>query len=482
MLQSSSAFPVKTIEEVKLDAEEKMTYEKEVAPEMRSFVAVRKPETPRISQKIKERVIFSEYLLDPKRFRFNSAVCIMGLVFKFILKISRGLKRLLFMQQKKDDKIHKFKHFFAHSEKQCVQEIGMSGLLYERVKGIYATQLTPAIEVKSPQIILSDYEINLSLRYFYQKATKEVEKFAPHAKALKQSVTIDEIRFWTGRLLPSQKFVNPELRPMSSAMIDLSSTVFCVPIVDQYSPVAWSLIHEIHWYHKRSNHSGVATTARTAKEYAFILGVKEIAELFRKTCGKCRWIAKQTVNVEFGPLSDNQLKIAPAFYVSQVDLCGPFKAYQINVRATLKIWLAVFVCVVTSTVNIQVMENYSAGSFVAAFIRFASNNGYPKTLLPDQGKNIESAAQTVEIDWIDVKGQLHKSYGVEVDTCGVGGHHQHGKVERKIRQIKETFNKSLHNVRISVLQWQTVAEETANSINNLTIGVGNSRNSNLRVG
>ena len=128
------------------------------------------------------------------------------------------------------------------------------------------------------------------------------------------------------------------------------------------------------------------------------------------------------------------------------------------------------------------MENYSAGSFVAAFIRFASNNGYPKTLLPDQGKNIESAAQTVEIDWIDVKGQLHKSYGVEVDTCGVGGHHQHGKVERKIRQIKETFNKSLHNVRISVLQWQTVAEETANSINNLTIGVGNSRNSNLRVG
>ena len=65
MHQSSSAFPVKTIEEVKLDAEEKMTYEKEVAPEMRSFVAVRKPETPRISQKIKERVIFSEYLLHP---------------------------------------------------------------------------------------------------------------------------------------------------------------------------------------------------------------------------------------------------------------------------------------------------------------------------------------------------------------------------------------------------------------------------------
>ena len=52
MHQSSSTFPIKTINEVMLDAEEKMTYEKEVAPEMRSFVAVKKPETLRISQKI----------------------------------------------------------------------------------------------------------------------------------------------------------------------------------------------------------------------------------------------------------------------------------------------------------------------------------------------------------------------------------------------------------------------------------------------
>ena len=146
-------------------------------------------------------------------------------------------------------------------------------------------------------------------------------------------------------------------------------------------------------------------------------------------------------------MSEKQLKLAPAFYVTQVDLFGPYKAYQINVRATLKVWFAVFVCVVTSTVNIQVMESYSSGSFIAAFIRFVSHNGYPKMILPDQGKNIESPLQNVEIDWIDIKGRLHHSYGVEVETCGVGGHHQHGKVERKIRHIKETFMKSFHNER-----------------------------------
>ena len=77
---------------------------------------------------------------------------------------------------------------------------------------------------------------------------------------------------------------------------------------------------------------------------------------------------------------------------------GPFKAYQVNVRATMKIWFAVFVCVATSTVDIQVMEFYSSGSFVAALIRFASRNGYPKVMLPDQGNNIENAIHNVEID------------------------------------------------------------------------------------
>ena len=272
-----------------------------------------------------------------------------------------------------------------------------------------------------------------------------------------------------------------EHHPMTSVMSDLCGTTFCVPVVDQYSPIAWSLTYEIHWYDGIASHSGVATTARRVKEFAYVAGIKYIAEIFRKSCKKCRVMAKRTIEVGFGPLSEFQLNIAPAFYVTQADIMGPFKAYQINVRATMKIWFAVFVCAVTCTVDIQVLEFYSSGSFVSALIRFASRNGYPKVMLPDQGSNIENAIHDVEIDWIDVKGRLHKSYGIDLQTCGVGGHHQHGKVERKIRHIKETFNKTLHKERLSVLQWQTVADETANCINNLPIGTGSSRNANLEI-
>ena len=44
-----------------------------------------------------------------------------------------------------------------------------------------------------------------------------------------------------------------------------------------------------------------------------------------------------------GPVSSHSLRIALAFYATQVDLCGPFKAYSPhNKRTTVKIWLGIY--------------------------------------------------------------------------------------------------------------------------------------------
>ena len=49
----------------------------------------------------------------------------------------------------------------------------------------------------------------------------------------------------------------------------------------------------------------------------------------------------------------------------------------------------------------------------------------------------------------------------------------HGKVERKIRHVKESFSKTMHNERLSIIQWETLGDQIANSINNLPIALGN---------
>ena len=48
----------------------------------------------------------------------------------------------------------------------------------------------------------------------------------------------------------------------------------------------------------------------------------------------------------------------------------------------------------------------------------------------------------------------------------------HGKVERKIREINSSIEKSTINHRLSMLQWETLASSISNQINNLFIAIG----------
>ena len=79
----------------------------------------------------------------------------------------------------------------------------------------------------------------------------------------------------------------------------------------------------------------------------------------------------------------------------------------------------------------------------------------------------------MDFNFRDIKSNLHKNFNVEFQPCPVGAHYMHGRVERKIREIKVSIEKSYHNSRLSVIQWETVCNEISNSINNLPLALGN---------
>ena len=51
----------------------------------------------------------------------------------------------------------------------------------------------------------------------------------------------------------------------------------------------------------------------------------------------------------------------------------------------------------------------------------------------------------------------------------MGAHYVHGKVERKIRHVQRQNDKN----RLSIIQWETLGDQSANSINNMPIALGN---------
>ena len=79
----------------------------------------------------------------------------------------------------------------------------------------------------------------------------------------------DGILYYTGRILPSQKF-NNKLN-LSDVCIDLTMSSFCVPLVEKFSPLAYSLVNEIRWYDDDAKHSGNESVLRYVQKNAYII-------------------------------------------------------------------------------------------------------------------------------------------------------------------------------------------------------------------
>ncbi|XP_066924707.1 uncharacterized protein [Clytia hemisphaerica] len=421
MTQEVSEFPALTAKEIRLSQVELEKANREAKIPSTHSVYHNQLITDEFLNKTQQRYKFSNYVVDPNRHSFTKVVRVFAIMLRSI--------------------------------KLC------------RTKG--KTKINSSIK---PHIILTNEEISQAERYFFQKATQEVKHFVKQ-KVGKISIEKDGILHHIGRLLPEDSIT--VAGRMTSTMKDLTSTSFCVPIIDKHSPLAVSIINDIHW-NSTVKHSGVETTWREVLKTAYILEGRSLVNFIRSSCPRCRYINKKTIAVEMGPLSQDNLIIAPAFYISQVDLAGPFSSYsQHHKRTTVKIWLVVFCCATTTAVNIKVMEDYSTTSFLQAFTRFSCQVGYPNKLLADEGGQLIKGCETMKLDIVDIAFQLHRDQRINFETCPVGGHNHHGRVERKIREVRSSLEKSMHNKRLSIIQWETMAAILTNSINDAPIAVRN---------
>ena len=434
MREEKVKFPTKSFNEINLEKEELLSLQKENLLKYNQDLMERNEEKivytisnqhSKVPLEVQECYQFSNYLLDPNKRRFKTIIRIFAFVLRFIRNV--------------------------------------------RTK----TKVKPTINQGNIKMItLSEEEIRASQAYYFKKATAEVKKFVKPSSYQKISTEKDGVLYYSGRIL-STNSINA-VNEMSSVMKDLSKTTFQVPIVYKHSPLAYSLINEVHWHSMAVKHSGVETVWRYVLKTAYIIFGREVVKKIRVNCERCCYLRKKVIDVEMGPVSNYNLTIAPAFYATQVDICGPFKAYSSHhKRTTIKIWQIVYCCMSTPTTNIKVMDDYSTQAFIQSFVRFLCEVGYPKFMLIDEGSQLVKGCEIMRLNFMDIRGQLNRDMMVEFDTCPVGGHNFNGKVERRIRHVKESLEKNFTNQRLSVLQWETVSAQISNAINDLPLALGN---------
>ena len=462
----SKDFPLKTASEIVLDNEARTHASKECTIEnhmaminalmCEDNLVVNHFSSRVVPEGVGDRYKFSQYLIDPNKFRFRKVVRILALVLLFVENLFSKKNRII---------------KFLGTSTYCIPKTFMNE--YDRFLVTTGNSSNKMFQCKKGLVVdVSEQMLKSAMFYFFQKASLEIKHFLPYDRYKNISEEINGVLYFTGRILPTQE-INGQIN-LADACFDLCSASFNVPLIDKLSPIAYAIANETHWYHPDVKHGGTESVLRQIQTVAFILSGRNLVKSIKKSCIRCRLLRKRAIKVMMGPKDYTNLCVSPAFYYTQVDLCGPYDSFSnANKRAKIKIWFVVFCCSSTGAVDCKVMEDYSTDTFILAFIRFSCRYGYPVKLLIDSGSQLVKGCSEMVLNFSNIKGKLSVEYGVSFEKCPVGAHYYQGKVERKIQQIQLSMAKELCNDRLSIVQWETLGQQISNSINNLPIGLGN---------
>ena len=317
---------------------------------------------------------------------------------------------------------------------------------------------------KPNTVFCSEMDLYLAWHFLCKKGSKEVYKaYEGNKKVLETYEEQDGVLFSGGRLSYITPIVdgNPEMPILHE--IDYFQPVFL-----NTSSLTYALAMHIHW--NICPHSGVERTMRALLQIIHVQKARKLVKYIRETCPRCRYLIKK----HYTPATGNQAVFsfmkAPAFYATMMDIAGTFKAHDsVKMRVSKDAYFLVKVCLTTGAVLIGVLEDLSARSVILALTRFAARHGWPKYLLADNQSSFKML-ENLTVMFQDLQGKLWKKQKLIMDFSTPLSHNEHGRVESKVKVLKEFLEKSSETgKRHSYLEWESIVLNISAAINSLPI-------------
>ena len=159
------------------------------------------------------------------------------------------------------------------------------------------------------------------------------------------------------------------------------------PVLDRFSPLSYSIGDYVH--RKISKHGGYETCLRDSLNHVYIMQGMSLFRELGEDCVKCVKKRKKFLDISMGPIADEQLFVAPAFWITMCDIFGPCQIYvpghsmvsRTKKAITVQCYVLVFVCPTTKAINLQVIESKAADGIVDGVTRLSCEVGVPNYLL-----------------------------------------------------------------------------------------------------
>ena len=445
--------PLRSVDEVHMDQEDVRTAMKEVrAAETCAY------NLPQVVDKLEARYTFSKYIVDPCVLAWNKAVRVLAFVLQFLAALKAAVTR----GRTKPARSKEPTRF--QPPRSCKRaKSPKQGQFFTRTYRVSFECSNSLKDFRLSECFLDDAE-----RYFFKKASLEVKQFSKKADYKDCSIVKDGILTYVGRILDNQ-----EIEDLDNVLGEVTPLFFSRPIVDRYSPIAYSVMEYVH--SKVMNHKNAVATLRESRSLCFILHGRDLANEIVEACVTCRRSKAKKVEQDHGKQHPATLAVTPAFYRAQVDLAGPWWATcEHTCRSAVKVWAVVFRDPATCATAIYAMQASTSSAFIQAYSRHSFRYGHPRKLYIDAGSQLMKACKEASFTWHNVHAAISGQYnvGIEYEVCPPHAHYFHGAVERSIQEMKRILNAVFDGFKLSLFGYETAFQFCANQMNDVPICVG----------
>lgn len=178
--------------------------------------------------------------------------------------------------------------------------------------------------------------------------------------------------------------------------------------------------------------------------------------LVKKHVHKCLICARQNAAARtqlMGDLPKQRVTPSRPFSHSGVDFAGPLQVLISTGRGsrTKKAYIAIFVCMATKAIHLELVGDMTSDAFIGAFRRFVARRGRCQHLWSDQGRNFVGANKDLIANWkeacLDFSGQIADSLAKDGTTwhfIPAYSPHHGGLWEFGVKSIKHHLKRILN--------------------------------------
>ncbi|XP_055543756.1 uncharacterized protein LOC129729270 [Wyeomyia smithii] len=165
-------------------------------------------------------------------------------------------------------------------------------------------------------------------------------------------------------------------------------------ILDDRHPLTVLILHH---YHHKYYHAGQQLLISCVRERFWPLNIRRAARRIIYQCVPCFRSKPKVQDELMADLPEERVNPASPFHKVGLDYCGPFyMLYPGRKNRPIKCFVAVFVCLVTKAVHLEVVADLTTQAFLAALRRFVARRSKPILIMCDNAKTFLGARRELD--------------------------------------------------------------------------------------